>query len=464
MNNNLIDFYKKICTMLNLIVDEKGFIFVKVGGVNLPLMINKLQVVLPTDENIAKMAQLSNGVPVKSYELFNLCSETANRDTNLTLSKINTVMELQILGIIYQIGNELLTRMMDNTNEISDVSLMKFSSLLSRFKTTAKVLIDKKTISNWFKVYEKITTEYLNKKYTKLQITRGGKSDGISYNRTGAISFPLGEELFDLEDKTLLDVTLRKSDIHVFKSIFELINGTEENTMNGYNLRSLNKIAPGTHVLLLMYDKMQKLLSPIINAVYEDMSEEDKPKVIMNPLPFDISILSELITSFEQEIRRVPNDVQTVTVKPLMGNNVFANVQSAGTIPESNDTTKPVEGKQNFWERNMQAMSNQNPLNTNPMAGNIQNNINPMGQNNSNPMQFNGLNNNQQQINNINPMNTGFNGNIQNNINPMGQNNSNPMQFNGLNNNQQQVNTGYIKPTLVSSSRPATGNRRVRLK
>jgi len=406
MNNNLIDFYKKICTMLNLIVDEKGFIFVKVGGVNLPLMINKLQVVLPTDENIAKMAQLSNGVPVKSYELFNLCSETANRDTNLTLSKINTVMELQILGIIYQIGNELLTRMMDNTNEISDVSLMKFSSLLSRFKTTAKVLIDKKTISNWFKVYEKITTEYLNKKYTKLQITRGGKSDGISYNRTGAISFPLGEELFDLEDKTLLDVTLRKSDIHVFKSIFELINGTEENTMNGYNLRSLNKIAPGTHVLLLMYDKMQKLLSPIINAVYEDMSEEDKPKVIMNPLPFDISILSELITSFEQEIRRVPNDVQTVTVKPL----------------------------------------------------------NPMGQNNSNPMQFNGLNNNQQQINNINPMNTGFNGNIQNNINPMGQNNSNPMQFNGLNNNQQQVNTGYIKPTLVSSSRPATGNRRVRLK
>jgi len=331
----LTKFYRGLCEMIDLVVDDNGQLFVPIADGKTPLLINKLPAFLPTDDNIATLTDV-NGNAVKS--LFNPLLESTVKGGNASFNKLRTSMEVKLLGVIHYLCEALLVKLASTDTEVNDLSLMKLSSLVSRYKSTAKTLIDQKTVENWSHIYENIVNKYISKKHITLVVSKGGKLNDVKYNRIGVITFPIGEELFTLPSKetTVLDVKLRNKDVHTFKSLFEFIVGDITNIVDGIQIGSLNRIAPSTHVLLTMYDRIYSKLENIIASVLtSDIEDDIKELIRLKPLPYNIVDLTGIINDMEQEIKRTPSEL-------------------TGSIPVSNTPVTTARAKADtgsFWDR-----------------------------------------------------------------------------------------------------------------
>jgi len=275
--NEVYSFYVKLLEMLDLIVDDKGQIFMELDNAHMPIFINKVPMYLPTAENIKTMFDIVDGKSVKVKEIFNPLNENAFKGGNASFLKLKAIIDIKLLSVFYYLSEALLVRVSKSDVDETDMNVIKLQSLISRQKTTSKHKVDQKTIDDWSAILNNIKQKYINKKYISLLLTKGAKIDDITYNRVGIITFPLGEELFKLKgkDKTILDVTLRGKDVINFKTVYEFMFGDENIINNGIQIGSLNKTAPSLHALLLVYNKVFNTLSPLLDTVKAFGLDED---------------------------------------------------------------------------------------------------------------------------------------------------------------------------------------------
>jgi len=334
---SVVKFYKDILGLLDLEVKDNGQLFTLVNNKETLLMIGGLPAFLPTDENIKTMYNINNGTCEKIKELFNPLNENVSSATNPTFMKFRNILEYKLSNIFFYIGETLLLITMSK-EEIDDLNIVKFTSLLSRYKGGASKLIDNKTLELWSKVYENIINKHNNKKYINTLVRKGGLIDNIRYNRVGVITFPLGEDIVKLNNKEriLLDVNLRNKDVEVFKTIYEYLIGEENIISEGFMLGSLNKNSPSIHTLLLMYDKLYNKINPIIQSILNIGVDEDMAKMLSFPkLPYDVANLSDIIDSYETDIIKIPNDLS----KPVVNEQVVTPNLNNGFNTNSGNST-----------------------------------------------------------------------------------------------------------------------------
>lgn len=334
----VIKFYKDLLEPLDLTAKENGQLFTRLSDKETPLLVGGLPTFLPTRDNIDTFFVNKNGVSEKVKELFNPLSENSIRGANKTFMKFRNIIEYKMLNVFYYVGEALLLISMSK-EEINDLNIVKFTSLLSRYKGGASKLIDAKSLELWLKIYQNILNKYNNKKFINILVRKGGLLNNIVYNRVGVITFPLGEDILKLnnKDRHLLDITLRNKDVEVFKTIYEYLIGDDKLIEDGIQTGSLNKKSPSLHTLLLMYDKLYNIFNPIIESIIKIGVDEDMAKMLeLKKLPFDIANLSEIIDSYETDVIKIPTDLNVPVatesiVTPTVSNNFNTN-SSNGTV------------------------------------------------------------------------------------------------------------------------------------
>jgi len=353
MNNELVKFYKELLEALDLEVTKDGQILVSGSEKPSPLTINGLPVYLPTDENIRTAVTLIDDIPQPVKILFNPMDEDAIKGENESLRKLRSIIELRLTGAIYQLGETLLNLVIDTEKIVNDPNLLKFISLLNRYKTPGtKHIVDEKTIDSWIKLYKSILTEhYAEANYVKIYSKRGGKINDIKYNRINILGFPFLEKLHPINanKEKFLGLKIRNKDKHDYESLFEFIFQTDiEQLLEGFKYGSLNKIAPGFHALMLLYDDVYKRFKPVIDALF-DLGVEDREAEYLNlkPLPIDIGNLGDFIDNMANEIRKIPREKDLVNnTQPSANTQTTTTTQPVGSPTNMTQTTNT----NNPWE------------------------------------------------------------------------------------------------------------------
>ena len=312
--NDLVSFYKSLLEALDLKVDKEGRIFIATGDKERPLTINGLPVVLPTDENTRTAVEIVNGTPTPVKIIFNPLDEDAIKGENESLKKLRQIIELKLNGVFYQIGESLFNVLYNTNKEVNNIEIIRFATLLNKYKATGlKHPIDEKLITNWIKLYKEIlTSNYDSHAYIKIFSKRGGKINNIKYNRINSLGFPFAENLFEIKPnkEKFLDLKLRTKDKHAYLSLFEFIFKVDiEQILDGFKFGSLNKIAPGFHVLMLVYNFVYEHMRGVIEALVNlDLEDRELEYMNLRPLPVDINNMGDFIDSLEHVIKRVPKE------------------------------------------------------------------------------------------------------------------------------------------------------------
>lgn len=374
--NEVYGFYEKLLKMLDLTIDMRGQIFLELENSSMPVLINGIPMYLPTTENIRTMFDIVKGKSVKVKEIFNPLNENAFKGGNASFIKLKSIIDVKLMGVFYYLTESLLVRASQKGADENDMNIIKLQSLISRYKTTAKHSVDQRTITDWNKILLNMQQKYINKKYISLVITKGSKVNDIDYNRFGTVTFPIGEELLKLtpKDRTILDVSLRAKDVSYFNTMYEFIFGDNETITNGIQVRSMNKTAPSLHALLLAYDKVFKILEPLIDTVKNGSLEDDVLEALsLNPIPIEVDNLSSFIDDLESGARMIPSDTN-----------------SAADVNGFGEPIKPTKAsKKDFWSNMKDKITTTpNPTsNVNPYASQGHNN-----QGYSQPVQPNNIN------------------------------------------------------------------------
>ena len=373
--NDLVRFYKELLEALDLKISRDGKIFITTGDKERPLTINGLPVVLPTDENTRTAVEIVNGVPTPVKVIFNPLDEDAIKGENESLKKLRQIIELKFNGIFYQIGESLFNILYNTDKEINNMEIARFATLLNRHKAPGlKHPIDEKLITNWIKLYKEIlTSHYDTHAYIKIFTKRGGKINNIKYNRINTIGFPFAENLYELKPnkEKFLDMKLRTKDKHAYLSLFEYIFKVDiEQILDGFKFGSLNKIAPGFHALMLVYNFVYEHMSSVVNALLDlDLEDREVEYLSLKPLPIDVSNMGDFIDTLSAVIKRVPKEdnlVQTTSVQ----NNPNPVTNNTSNITRPNKSNSP-------WEKLKEKVQhNTNPY-ANPMASTVPNS--PLG-------------------------------------------------------------------------------------
>ena len=336
-------FYSDLLSMLDLKVASNGVIMTSINGVDNPILIDGLPLVLPTSENIKTAVELRDGKPTPVKYIFNPLNESAIKGENKSFSKLKTIMELKLLGVIFAVGETMFSFLSNKDTDINDIIISKFLTKLNKYKTSAvKQMIDPKTLSSWVDLYSNIVTKHDNEKYISLYIKRGGKIDGVKYNRLGVITFPFVEALdkHNTKDGKFLDVNLRNKDKNDFISLFEFIFGDKETLIKGKQYGSLNKLSPSTHVLLMMYDEIYKSLKDILESFSDmDIEADIKDMLELKPLPFNIVTLSDIIEDLNTDVKQVPS-MDDVSSLQSAQQNIISNQQIAQPMANVNNNNK----------------------------------------------------------------------------------------------------------------------------
>ena len=345
--NKVSKFYKELLEALNIHVDSNGLISIEGHGIKKPLEVDGTPLYLPTDENINTTIEMIDGKPTPTKVLFNPLEEDVYKGVNESYTKLKNIIELKLLGVIGNMGISLLSIMAENSGELTDMELIKFVNVLNKNKVgKRKSMVDDKTITTWINLYEKVLTRP-DYRYVKFFNKKGGKIDGVHYNRVGTIVFPFIEKFREaIENKQqFLDTKLRVVDQNTINSLFEYMFQTlEPKGINQFG--SLNKKSPSLHLLLLEYDSVYKRLSPIIDTIVEHGVEDDAlEQLMLKPLPIRAETLSDYIDDLEAEVRRVPNEKAVVNAAPTKKPSILTE-------------TQPKKKNGSFWDN---VTSNQQP-------------------------------------------------------------------------------------------------------
>ena len=331
------EFYKDILNVLGLEVDSKGGIFIKSGKANLPLTVNGLPMVLPTEENIKNIIDVSGNKPELRYFLFNPAYEDPIRK-NTSLQKLREIIYRRLENKIVALMETVSLIGLDN--DIKSSGMEEFIELVLRFKNRAvKKLFDEgvvDSIRNIYNISKKSTNPKLN--IMHIFLNKGGKIGDERYNRIGNAAFPIYERLindFNVKKDTIEGIKIRNKDKGVIISAYEFIIKDTNDLTNGILIGSKNKIAPGLHTLLILMDILSNKINDTLDSIKEDVDDDTYNAIKMNKPKIGINELDDFLTELKEDIEYIPSEkdlealmkqgattVPTVSYKEPVRNNV----------------------------------------------------------------------------------------------------------------------------------------------
>jgi len=307
------EFYKDILTALGLEVTDKGHIFVKSGKAKLPLTINGLPAVLPTQENINNVITIDeNGNPKLQYFLFNPAYEDPIKGFNPSLNKLREIMYRRLEQKTVALMETLFNIIKDN-QEVKSTGVTEFTELLIRYKNKQiKQMIDDGTIEVLLQLYD-ISKKSKNPldNFLHIYLNKGAELNGVKYNRIASTLFHMYERVVNLKVKSedINGIKLRNKDKFAIISGYEYIFKDVDVLTKGYQVGSANKIAPGLHALLVSYIDTGNVINNAVGDIKEDIDDTlFEALLVKMPKLTDTKELDEFIESLEEDLKFIPKE------------------------------------------------------------------------------------------------------------------------------------------------------------
>ena len=255
---NIVDFYSRVINTIGMGVDKNGFIYVGKGDAKVILVVNNKTLVIPTKEHLKTMVEKNEDGELEVTKVpFNPLNEDVVKGDSVSLKRTKIAVEKHLGHALASVGELLLLLGQDKTQQSkTSLDVNKFLKLINSVKTPqnssrGNKVVDERMVENWDKLYSE--TLKSQEGIIKISLIKGGKKDGIKYNRVASLISPLYDMLLEADTETpVLGVKLRKKDIELFKQMLEyLIPGIEENRV--IQVASNDKVSPAFISLMKLY-------------------------------------------------------------------------------------------------------------------------------------------------------------------------------------------------------------------
>ena len=304
------EFYKDILEVLGLEVTSSGGIFLSAGKTKLPISVNGLPMVLPTEDNIKNIIDTSGDKPEIKYFLFNPGYEDPVKKST-SLQKLRELIYRRLENKIASIMEILAIIGLENNGKSSGIE--EFIELTLRFKNkNIKKLFDDAVVENVRNIY-KVSKKSANPKLNLMHVflNKGNKIGEERYNRIANTAFPIYETLindFSVKNDTIGGVTIRNKDKGVIISAYEFIVKNPDDLVKGMLIGSKNKVAPGLHSLLVTMYMLIDMVNTAIESLKEDIEEDVYNSIKMSKPKLTMDELDDFITNLKGDIEYIPKE------------------------------------------------------------------------------------------------------------------------------------------------------------
>ena len=367
------EFYRRVVKSLDLLSDERGFIWA--GNAEEKTMVNSAgkPLVIPTKEHIANMYGKDDaGNIVEMHALYNPLAENSLKGDSDSIKKTKLFAEQRLGYSIWAAGMLLL-------NVAHDVKLQKKTNLhINKFLSAinaannigVKELVDEKSIQYWENLYDKILERQGS--LVNIYLKKSATHEGTKYNRLASAVFPLYDELMEAtKDSPVEGIKLRNKDITIFKIIFDFVLDLEGKTT--YAIGSNDTECPTFIALMKLYLTLIKSSNRVIEELKNVNAE------IYDSAHIDIEVeLDELdsLGIYKSDLALIPDTNmapknQTVEQIAPVAQPVAPAIPTVGNIPTvekplpmNAGPTDPVENiltNSGFYQR-QQMMQAMNPM------------------------------------------------------------------------------------------------------
>jgi len=307
---SVIKFYGDVLTTLGVIVTEDGFVYNKTIDSKFPILDGDKSLVLPTKEHIdTVIVPDDDGKLVVTKLLYNPLNENAIKGETGSVRKTKVLIEAKLGYLAMTAGRLMLGLVMEpKFQKKTTTQLNKFMLSINAAQNNGiKELVDKTSIANWDKVYNKAARE--KKGLLKFFLKKGGSIDGKKYNSTLNITSPLYDELVRAEDdKEVFGVKLRKKDLTIFKIIVEFLLTDIIKNDNSMRLGSLNGVSPAFITLMTAHLKILPKLNKVVKEL-KHINISLAESVIITPM-VTLADLDEL-AQYAGEVLLLPDETDS---------------------------------------------------------------------------------------------------------------------------------------------------------
>lgn len=232
------NWYRSILNNASLQADDEGNVSAVLGDQEIPYLVDKKRLVLPTRENMAR--------DKSAVVLFHPLSENILENESPVMARyrqsINTILNYRFGMIIHD-----LLQIAGSPSESANAARPLTPDQLSILRHVGNV--DEKMYANWVALSKAMPLEDNQKCIVHIYIKKQAQINGKSYRRGAIVSFPLYEALTTTKDRKVFGVQLRKSDIEgLINTLKIVIPNLDEPGF--YNRGSTSDTTPTIHALL----------------------------------------------------------------------------------------------------------------------------------------------------------------------------------------------------------------------
>ena len=317
----LLEIYESVLRFAGFSTDSKGYIFNNLAGQKQPTIIDNLQLILPTNENL-------RGFNPKNHIVFHPCAENILRAESDVLNKIKQSINIRLNYTIGVIMQSLL-------NLIASPALHgKLNPDQLRIMMAVKE-VDETTVSNYVKnVLLPGVQSRPDGVFVHIYLKRGGFYKNKKHPRVGITTFPFYDDLIkypdgDKQSKIKYD-KLRVKDREALKQLFEFMI-PDVDKEESYNAFTETSPCPYFDVLLKTSALVASQLNDLLDLYGEFIEDADKMK-------FD----SEWIELFPQ----IDNLTQEIRSIPVQSGNEGALTQGEGQEQKAKAAVIPAAAHQ----------------------------------------------------------------------------------------------------------------------
>lgn len=302
----LVSLYKKFLESFDLYVDNEGFVHTDIDD-KTPLIVSKKPLVLPTEEHVKTLIDVSGGEVELTKTLFNPFCEDVVKSQSATLTASKRYAEAQLSYATFVVGMQLLK--LASSVELQKKAGLDLSSFVSMLnpdkKHRAKNMVSEESLKRWMSLWDEVNTLGTTKRHVSLFISKNTEINGTKYVRATTANFPVYQELKKSNVKNNpYKVKLEPKDFTVFKAIFEFIySGLADEKRFYYGSNDGN--APSFISLMKVYHDLGTRLIELRNElayVDKEMSEN-----LAFEIKYTTSDLSN-IEKFNSELAMIPDD------------------------------------------------------------------------------------------------------------------------------------------------------------
>lgn len=295
MSKRLLDLYRSMLAVGNLYADSNGHISAVVSDKKEPVLVKGKSLVLPTDEQLA-VPNWENRVA------FNPLQESIMRDESAVVEVFRQKINVRLNWTCAILTFELM-RIAASPGEHAKLNPDQ-SEFLSRVKNT-----DEKTLKTMEALMGAMPFDNPLRSWVSIFLKKGGILRGVKHSRVGIVSFPLWEELSQVEVKdgktkyktdNVFGVSVRVKDRDTLRELVKYIF-PQVDKPEAYNCASDSKIAPFVEALMHTVQTVAGPINDVIELFRNQLSDPDKLLI-----PADWVEAFNSLETYEDDIRSIP--------------------------------------------------------------------------------------------------------------------------------------------------------------